>query len=730
LNIRSRGVARIALAAFAVFVLSWSAWRPWVSVNRIWQDALARSAPSLSASGNVVVVAIDEKVVSRIGPWPWDRGQTGKLFETIASLQPKVVGFDGYFPHHATPAPGDLALDSSLRRISASGVKLVLPFFVEGVGAPDSTRLSAHLPTDLVTSAFQLLQDKPELERSPFGRGRDVFYSDPRYQGSSAPAGFINNPADVEDGICRRVLHVARMGDEYLPSFAVALVAAYGDATLADVSLEPGLVQVRHTEIPVDASGFASVRFLGRGGTIPTIPAGDLLADPAKFRDRIRGRIVVIGLTAPGGVNAESGDFILTPLESTRYPGVELWATAVENILQGEIPRSTTAVRLWELLLGLGACGTLWWSFRRRGLDKNTVFVATAALFGVIVVQSLLDRLASVQTGVDLPLLGAALGLAGVRLWGPASARSAITLESPGSVAGQVTEAVLPAAAPSLSASMATPGAGGKVARFEIEGELGRGAMGVVLKGFDRALERHVAIKVLSATRRLGDRQDENLSRFQREAKAVAQLNHPSIVTIFEFGDWEGSSYIAMELLDGPALDKLLQEHRLPWKAVRAWGLQLAEALAYAHGRGVVHRDIKPANIMAVDQGRRVKLTDFGLARSSDSSLTQEGQILGTPYYMAPELIDGKKGDHLSDQYALGVVIYEMLSRRRPFEGDEVRQIMLQILMHPAPSIASVVSADVPPEALGLVDRLMAKRPEDRFPSLDDALEAWKRLPA
>ncbi|MEK7394871.1 MAG: serine/threonine-protein kinase, partial [Fibrobacterota bacterium] len=152
-------------------------------------------------------------------------------------------------------------------------------------------------------------------------------------------------------------------------------------------------------------------------------------------------------------------------------------------------------------------------------------------------------------------------------------------------------------------------------------------------------------------------------------------------------------------------------------------------ALAYAHAKGVVDRDVKPANVMAVDQGRRVKLTDFGLALHNDSTLTQEGQILGTPYYMAPELIDGKKGDSRSDQFGLGVVLYEMLTRRRPFEGDEVRQIMLQILMHPAPALAPLVSDEVPAEAVAVIDRMMAKKAEERFATLEEAAEAWRRVP-
>jgi CHASE2 domain-containing sensor protein len=716
------------LAILALFLLAVGTIQPWFWLNRNWQDFLSKRAPSLASSGDVVVVAIDEDVISRVGPWPWDRGQTGKLFETIASLHPKVLGFDGYFPHREISTVGDARLDSSLARIGASGVKVVLPFLVEGVGASDTQTDLEPLPPPLATSAFQLLQDKPGLERSGLGRGRKLIFSDTIYQRHSVPSGFINNPTDPEDGVCRHMIHALRVGQEYMPSFAVALVAAYGDATLADVSLQPGLIQVRRTQVLTNDCGMSPLRYLGTSSATSSIPAGDLLEHPEKYARRIKGKIVIVGLTSPAGVNAESGDFIRTPVD-IHYPGVDLWATSVENILHGQVPRSTPLMRFWELLLGLAGCVGIWWLSSRRTPDQKIVAVAGVALFAVVAIQAILDRILSVQSAIDLPLAGLVLGMAGARVFrcpqsdlaGPA------TLASPGTVAGQATNALLPDHA-SQEPGIGTDGQA-RIGRFEIHGELGRGAMGVVYKGFDAALERHVAIKVLSAARRMGENQEENQSRFQREARSIAQLNHPSIVTIFEYGQWEGASYIAMELLDGPALDKLLLELRLPWKAVRAWGMQLLEALSFAHARDVIHRDIKPANVMTVDQGRRVKLTDFGLAGNADSSLTQEGQILGTPYYMAPELIDGKKGDARSDEYALGVVFYEMLSRRRPFEGDEVRQIMLQILMHPAPSLEGVVSQDVPPEVLAVIDRMMAKKPEDRYFGASEALEAWKRLP-
>ncbi|MBK8803215.1 MAG: CHASE2 domain-containing protein [Fibrobacteres bacterium] len=720
--------ARLLLGGFAGLVLLFIAIRPVRSLNRGWQDLLSRRAPSLSSTGKVVVVAIDDEIISKMGPWPWDRASTSALFRTVADLDPKVIGFDGYFPRRQMGSPGDTAFVRTLQDLGRTGRKVILPFQLVGDAEIDTFPADA-LPPYLATSTFQLLQDKPGLERSAIPGALRVVHSDSMYQIHSAPAGFINNMSDQEDGICRSMIHVMRFGDEFIPSFAIALVAAYGDATLGDVSVEPQRIQILRNEIPIDENGAVYIRYMGSSPAVPTIPAGDLMENPAKYASQVAGKIVIIGVTSTSGLNPEAGDFIRTPL-IPRYPGVELWAVVVDNILANRVPRTTTTMRLWELCLAVFLAGGSWAYFRRFGSDGRFWGIATASVFAVLLLQVIIDRAASVQSGVDLPLLGLVFAVAGVRLFRQDPLVSPPTMLSPATIAGQATAAISTRRLGIADPALPDPDGILRIGRFEIVGELGRGAMGVVQKGYDRALERHVAIKVLSAVRRLGEHMDENLSRFQREARAIAQLNHPSIVTIFEYGEWQGSSFIAMELLDGPSLDKLLQEHRLPWKAVRAWGLQLLEALSYAHVRGVVHRDIKPANVMAVDQGRRVKLTDFGLALHSDSSLTQEGQILGTPYYMAPELIDGKKGDAHSDQYALGVLFYEMISRRRPFEGEEVRQIMLQILMHPPAPLGAIAGHDVPHEAVLCVERLMAKQAADRFADLDAAIEVWKRLPA
>jgi predicted Ser/Thr protein kinase len=473
---------------------------------------------------------------------------------------------------------------------------------------------------------------------------------------------------------------------------------------------------------------------MGESPALPTIKAGDLLADPRKFADQVQGRIVIVGITSAAALNRESGDYFRTVV-SDRYPGAELWGVSIENILAGNVPVSSHWMRMWEFLLAVGLGLGSWFLLVKWGWGGRFEGVFAATTIAILVIQALIDRIFAVQSALDLPLFGLFFGLAGrwifvetrilPKVYPNDDAKTFIRKNSGESMTKPDMPVTL-SERPVTSATEETPEHFGK---YKVVGELGRGAMGVVYKGFDEGLSRYLAIKVISSVRRFGEKQSENLNRFQREARAIAMLNHPSIVSIYEAGEWEDNSFIAMEFLDGPTLDGLLRKHRLPWRAVRAWGSQLMEALSYAHTKSVIHRDVKPANIMVVDDGRRVKLTDFGLALQQDSTLTVEGQILGTPYYMAPELIDGKRGDAASDQFALGVVLYEMLSRRRPFEGDNVRQIMLQILMHPAPPLARLTNPEVPAEAIACIDRMMAKKPEERFATLVEAAEAWRLVP-
>lgn len=730
---------RLTFSVVAVLLLLFVGIRPIRWINRGWQDSLAHLAPSKASSGQVVVVSIDDATIAKYGTWPWNRGQTGRLFSAIASCGPKVLVFDGWFPRRPDPMPGDSALSDSLQSIVSRGVKVILPLELRAptnvVSATDS--VPVEIPEILRTSAFQLLPDKPQSDLLPLLRSSEILFSDTLYQRWSSPSGFITSSADPEDGTFRHLAHVMRVGDEYFPSLAVAILAAFGDANLAEVSFGPGTVQVRQTVVPVDEYGRTPLRFLGPSPSVPQIDAGELLENPAKFREQLEGRIVLVGVTSSAALNRESGDFFRTPI-SDRFPGVEIWAVGLENILQGGIPLRPAWSRLWELLLGLGLAAGIWaFSVRKGATPILWVSLGVSAVL-LLALQIVLDHAASIHTGIDLPILGALFGIGGLWLFKPAAAapapQTAMSIHLPagasqggtmGSMGSldQIGTMTAPAR-PQLDDGIP------RIGKYEIVAELGRGAMGVVHKGYDRSLDRHVAIKIITAARRLGEKQDESFARFQREARAIAALNHPSIVTIYESDEWEGCSFIAMEFLDGQSLEKVIASHRISWKAMRLWGMQLMEALAYAHGHEVVHRDIKPANIMLVENGRRVKLTDFGLARRADSSLTQEGQVLGTPFYMAPEQIDGRKSDGRADQFSLGVVLYEIAARRKPYDGEDVRQIMLSILLHPHPPLAAAVGPDIPPEAVAVVEKMMSKDPEDRYPSLEEALEAWRRIPA
>jgi serine/threonine-protein kinase len=255
--------------------------------------------------------------------------------------------------------------------------------------------------------------------------------------------------------------------------------------------------------------------------------------------------------------------------------------------------------------------------------------------------------------------------------------------------------------------------------RYEIISELGQGAMGVVYKARDPMLDRIVAIKTVNLTLPK-DELAEYEARFYQEAKAAGGLSHRNIVVIYDIGRSERVAYMAMEFLEGQELRRMLQS-RTPIGLLQALDItaQVADGLQYAHDRHIIHRDIKPANIMVLDDGS-VKITDFGIARMRNNEVkTMTGMILGSPKYMSPEQVSGKRADNRSDVFSLGVVLYEMLTGTSPFVADNIHGVMYQT-MNFTPPAPKTLNPDLPEVLNFIAAKSLAKNLDDRYQNARD----------
>jgi serine/threonine-protein kinase len=256
--------------------------------------------------------------------------------------------------------------------------------------------------------------------------------------------------------------------------------------------------------------------------------------------------------------------------------------------------------------------------------------------------------------------------------------------------------------------------------RYEIVAELGKGAMGVVYRANDPMLNRRVAIKTINTEEAGHEGMAEYEARFYTEAKAAGGLNHPNIIIIYDIGKSGHLVYMAMEYIEGRELREMLADGKpLPVPQAVDIAAQVAEGLAYAHQHQVVHRDIKPANIMITPDGR-AKIADFGIARMrSSETRTQTGVILGSPKYISPEQVVGKRADHRSDIFSLGVILYECVTGSTPFNGEGLSALMYQITNHdPAPPSSS--NPQVPVMLDYIIAKVLAKGPEARYQSAAD----------
>jgi serine/threonine protein kinase len=264
-----------------------------------------------------------------------------------------------------------------------------------------------------------------------------------------------------------------------------------------------------------------------------------------------------------------------------------------------------------------------------------------------------------------------------------------------------------------------------KYGRYEVVDEIGQGSMGVVYRAHDPQINRQIALKLLRQDRVTNE---ELVQRFLKEAQAMGGLAHPNIATVYDTGRDHGTIFIAMELLQGKSLRDHMREKELHHNEIVHIGVQIAEALDFAHRKGIVHRDIKPSNII-IDPDGNAKITDFGIAHIEDPTITQQtipGEILGTPLYMSPEQVKSNPVDGRSDLYSLGVLLYEMTTGTSPFKGDNFAAIF-QAILQDTPSAPELNDTPMSRNLATLIMKSLSKDPDQRFQT---GLEMAQRLKA
>jgi serine/threonine protein kinase len=262
-----------------------------------------------------------------------------------------------------------------------------------------------------------------------------------------------------------------------------------------------------------------------------------------------------------------------------------------------------------------------------------------------------------------------------------------------------------------------------QIGKYKILEKIGEGAMGEVYKAHDPVLNRFVAVKTISAE--LGA--DDTLrKRFEREAQSAARLNHPNIITVFDYGEEQGKIFMAMELLDGSDLKQAIAR-RAPLSLDEKLSVmdQIAEGLAFAHAHDIVHRDLKPANVHLLSNGQ-VKIMDFGLARLGGSEMTRVGMVMGTPHYMSPEQVRGERADARSDVFSVGCVFYELLTYRKPFDADSMHSVLFKVMQEEPPPVTEVTPG-IPAVLAQVVEHAMAKDVSQRFQNASEFRSALHR---
>jgi CHASE2 domain-containing sensor protein/tRNA A-37 threonylcarbamoyl transferase component Bud32 len=697
------------------------------------RDLFFRLRGPVPTNPQIAIVAIDDQSIAHYGRWPWPRARIGALIHKLTEADARTIGIDiSFLPSQSQAKPvapdeelipllGWLNLHSSQEplysddQLLALAIKkagnVVLPVYFEFKGPTREGTLT--IPESLSHSAYLLFDDLSRLPSLPLLRGSSVFPPTPVLAEAAAAMGCVNAYLD-RDGVLRNDPAIIFYRDQYFPSMGIQLARLYLDLSWAEVKVNSSeSILLGNHVVPIDNRGFVGLNYSGGRESFPYISYKNVMEGKIK-PELLRDKLVLVGVAAAG-----LHDLWPTPF-GPGYPGVEKHATVVANILDDRfIARSD--------LSGIG----------------EVAFMLLSALALVAVAGSRRSWLLwlSCFLLLGLTIAGSYWGLTVHNLWfkplfpallifSLSLLLQVVRLPSPITTPEKVKETRLQPVETMVGETSEVPieGEVSTVGRYEVESELGHGAMGVVYKAVDPKIGRSVAIKTIRLDQTLGAKQLADLKeRSLREAQVAGQLSHPGIVTIYDVVEKGGHLYIAMEFIEGQELSHFCtKETLLKTRQVATIIGHICHALDYAHKAGIVHRDIKPSNIMLPKDGRP-KIMDFGITKVVTSDATQTAAMIGTPSYMSPEQIDLEKVDGRSDLFSVGAMFYELLCGQRPFTGPSITAILKKIATEDPPPL-NEINPQIHPKLEAVVSRLLAKDPKDRFQSGGEVVSVLKSL--
>lgn len=787
-----------------------------------------RQQPEAAQRGEeVVIVAIDDESITKIGRWPWPRSRMVQLLSEISQFQPKVIALnllfsepessqgleeiknlqgiygslllqkkikepkDYSFLNELTSAEEKLDNDTKLSAAIQNSKNVLLAMSFALGSAPGGGEVAEEeLPLALSSSMLSKIENPQEESRHPPMEAQEGGFPLDAFVEGSLGTGHVTVLPDA-DGVLRREIPVIKFYGKFYPSLALQAVRSYLETGLENVTVRWGKeIQIGKLKIPLDHENKMAISYVGGAQTFPYFSFFDVVNQKVQGQ-AFKNKIVLVGFTASG-----LGSLYVTPV-AHNFPGVEYVANVIQNILkQNFIVRPNWAEMFeWGSLILVSLFVTL----LLPRLKAGTGFAVSSGLLLAVVLPAFyffvkqgywlklfypfflltvgytaiiskkffvtekkkeLSEASEIETNkmlglsfqgqgqLDLafekfrkcPLDDAMKDLLynlGLDFERKRQFNKAVAvyeyIEKAEPKFKDIAEKIplLKQAAQGVVFGTALGGAkasaGGTVVmdsaamkptlgRYEIIKELGRGAMGVVYLGKDPKINRTVAIKTMMFDDEVDEKTLKELKeRFFREAESAGNLSHPNIVRIFDAGEDQDMAYIAMELMEGDDLKKwTTKENLLPIPQVLDYIAKVADALDFAHQQGVFHRDIKPANIMLLKDGT-IRVADFGIARIQGSSKTATGTVLGTPSYMSPEQIAGKKIDGRSDIFSLGVTLFELLTGEKPFKGGEaIGTLLFQIANDPHPDPKSI-RPEIPDCAVAVVNKALEKELEKRY---------------